>query len=45
MQTSRRNIFRGALAAGLTAGLPSMGAASSTADAGLKARYAKLFRV
>ena len=42
MQTSRRNIFRGALAAGLTAGLPSMAAASSTTDAGLKARYAKL---
>ena len=42
MQTSRRNIFRGALAAGLTAGLPSVGAASSTTDAGLKARYAKL---
>jgi L-alanine-DL-glutamate epimerase-like enolase superfamily enzyme len=42
MQTSRRNIFRGALAAGLTAGLPSMAAASSTTEAGLKAKYAKL---
>jgi L-alanine-DL-glutamate epimerase-like enolase superfamily enzyme len=42
MQTSRRNIFRGALAAGLTVGLPSMGTAGSTADAGLKAKYARL---
>src|SRR5947207_2631612 len=42
MQTSRRNIFRGALAAGLTARLPSMGAASLTPGAGLKAKYAKL---
>jgi L-alanine-DL-glutamate epimerase-like enolase superfamily enzyme len=42
MQTSRRNIFRGALAAGLTAGLPSMASASSNGDAGLKAKYAKV---
>jgi L-alanine-DL-glutamate epimerase-like enolase superfamily enzyme len=42
MQTSRRNIFRGALATGLTAGLSSMGVASSTGDAGLKAKYARL---
>jgi L-alanine-DL-glutamate epimerase-like enolase superfamily enzyme len=42
MQTSRRNIVRGALATGLTAGLSSMGVASSTGDAGLKAKYARL---
>ena len=42
MQTSRRDIFRGAIAAGLTAGLPSMAAAAITTDPGLKARYAKL---
>jgi L-alanine-DL-glutamate epimerase-like enolase superfamily enzyme len=42
MQTSRRNIFRGALATGLTAGLSSIGVASSTGDAGLKAKYARL---
>jgi L-alanine-DL-glutamate epimerase-like enolase superfamily enzyme len=42
MQTSRRNIVRGALATGLTAGLSSMGVASSTGDAGLKAKFARL---
>jgi L-alanine-DL-glutamate epimerase-like enolase superfamily enzyme len=42
MQTSRRDIFRSAVAAGLTAGLPSMASAATTADPGLKARYAKL---
>ncbi len=42
MQTSRRDIFRGAVAAGLAAGLPRMGNAATTTDAGLKARYAKL---
>jgi L-alanine-DL-glutamate epimerase-like enolase superfamily enzyme len=41
MQTSRRDIFRGAVAAGLAAGLPRMASAATT-DPGLKARYAKL---
>jgi L-alanine-DL-glutamate epimerase-like enolase superfamily enzyme len=43
MQTNRRDIFRGAIAAGLTAGLPSRAfAAPTTTDPGLKARYAKM---
>jgi L-alanine-DL-glutamate epimerase-like enolase superfamily enzyme len=43
MHTNRRDIFRGAIAAGLTAGLPSRAfAAPTTMDAGLKARYAKM---
>ena len=43
MQTSRRNLFRGALAAGVTAGLPRMAnAAPTTMDPKLKATYAKL---
>jgi L-alanine-DL-glutamate epimerase-like enolase superfamily enzyme len=43
MHTNRRDIFRGAIAAGLTAGLPSRAfAAPTNMDAGLKARYAKM---
>ncbi len=42
MQTSRRDIFRGAIAAGLTAGLPSMAAAAPITGSALKANYAKL---
>jgi L-alanine-DL-glutamate epimerase-like enolase superfamily enzyme len=40
--TTRRDIFRGTLAAGLTAALPSIASATPTADSALKARYAKL---
>jgi L-alanine-DL-glutamate epimerase-like enolase superfamily enzyme len=42
MQTNRRDIFRGAVAAGLAAGLPRMASSATTTDLGLKARYAKL---
>jgi len=42
MQITRRNIFRGALAAGVTAALPSMAGATPCSDPGLEARYAKL---
>jgi L-alanine-DL-glutamate epimerase-like enolase superfamily enzyme len=43
MHTNRRDIFRGAIAAGLTAGLPARAFAAPTPmDAGLKARYAKM---
>ena len=43
MNTTRREVFRGALAAGLTAGLPKMASAATTnVDPALKARYAKL---
>jgi L-alanine-DL-glutamate epimerase-like enolase superfamily enzyme len=41
MPTTRRDIFRGALATGLAAGLPAMAAAATMAPA-LKERYAKL---
>jgi hypothetical protein len=41
MRTSRRNIFRSALATGLTTALPSLATASTT-DSTLKAKYAKL---
>jgi hypothetical protein len=42
MQTTRRDVFRSALVAGLTAGLPSIVGATPTSSADLKARYAKL---
>src|SRR5260370_13353029 len=42
MQTARRVLFRSALVAGLTAGLPSMAGATPTSSSDLKARYAKL---
>jgi L-alanine-DL-glutamate epimerase-like enolase superfamily enzyme len=43
MNTTRRDVFRGAIAAGLTAGLPKMASAAPTnIDPALKARYAKL---
>src|SRR5260370_19368930 len=42
MQTARRDVFRSALVAGLTAGLPSMAGASPNPSSDLKARYAKL---
>jgi L-alanine-DL-glutamate epimerase-like enolase superfamily enzyme len=43
MNTTRRDVFRGAIAAGLTAGLPKMASAATTnMDPALKARYAKL---
>jgi L-alanine-DL-glutamate epimerase-like enolase superfamily enzyme len=42
MPTTRRDVFRGALATGLTAGLPSMAASSTNMTPALKERYAKL---
>jgi L-alanine-DL-glutamate epimerase-like enolase superfamily enzyme len=42
MQTTRRDVFRGALAAGLTAGFPSGAGATPALSSDLKARYAKL---
>ena len=43
MNTTRRDVFRGAIATGLTAGLPKMASAATTnVDPALKARYAKL---
>jgi L-alanine-DL-glutamate epimerase-like enolase superfamily enzyme len=43
MHTNRRDIFRGAIAAGLTAGLPSRAfSAPIPMEPGLKARYAKM---
>jgi hypothetical protein len=42
MPTTRRDMFRSALVAGLTAGLPSMAGATPTSSSDLKARYAKL---
>ncbi len=42
MQTTRRDIFRGALATGLMGTLPSIAATRSTMAPALKARYAKL---
>jgi L-alanine-DL-glutamate epimerase-like enolase superfamily enzyme len=42
MQSTRRDVFRSALAAGVAASLPSMAAASPIANSSLKSRYAKL---
>ncbi len=42
MQTTRRDIFRGTIAAGLTAALPSVASSSPMTDSPLKTRYAKL---
>jgi L-alanine-DL-glutamate epimerase-like enolase superfamily enzyme len=43
MNTTRRDVFRGAIAAGLTASLAKMASAATTnIDPALKARYAKL---
>jgi L-alanine-DL-glutamate epimerase-like enolase superfamily enzyme len=42
MQSTRRDVFRSALAAGVAASLPSMAAAAPIANSSLKSRYAKL---
>jgi L-alanine-DL-glutamate epimerase-like enolase superfamily enzyme len=42
MQSTRRDVFRSALVAGIAASLPSMATAAPTANSSLKARYAKL---
>jgi L-alanine-DL-glutamate epimerase-like enolase superfamily enzyme len=42
VQTTRRDIFRGTIAAGLTAALPSVASSSPMTDSPLKTRYAKL---
>src|SRR5258708_3449494 len=42
MLTNRRDMFRSALVAGLTAGMPSMAGATPTSGSDPKARYAKL---
>ena len=42
MQTTRRDIFQGTIAAGLTAALPSVASSSPMTDSPLKTRYAKL---
>jgi L-alanine-DL-glutamate epimerase-like enolase superfamily enzyme len=42
MQSTRRDVFRSALAASVAASLPSMAAAAPIANSSLKARYAKL---
>ncbi len=42
MYTSRRDVFKGALTAGLAAGLPSLAADAQAPSASLKATYARL---
>ena len=42
MNRSRRDVFKGALASGLVAGLPSLAADAQTPSASLKAKYAQL---
>ena len=42
MNTSRRDVFKGALASGVVAGLPSLAADAQAPSAGLKAKYARL---
>jgi L-alanine-DL-glutamate epimerase-like enolase superfamily enzyme len=42
MYTSRRDVFKGALAAGLVAGLPSLAADAQAPSASLKVTYARL---
>jgi L-alanine-DL-glutamate epimerase-like enolase superfamily enzyme len=42
MYTSRRDVFKGALTAGLVAGLPSLAADAQAPSASLKATYARL---